>query len=260
MNFTLIGFGLGHSSSGLEAAFSRLRWLIVSWLCLDISFSAIVTAGQLYFLWCRRMSAFACTANVLDKAMMWTIRACYHSTLMCKCVNVTSVAESGAATSAVYLAVLISYLSSPNSWLWAGISLMLPGVYANAMLALLNGRRVLTGMIADAAQECNHLAPSQPSVAFDMTRTYGVSMDSDPLPGTKMMYHDAIATEFRMGTPSPSMAKAYSSEPGATGAGEHLSCPHHHHMHHGLNLDDRRGRAGISLQRCPMAAAFMPSR
>lgn len=65
-------------------------------------------------------------------------------------------------------------------------------VYVNAMLALLNGRKALSRMMVDAAQEAR-MGPNshgQPTIAIEMSRTYEISSDPDCMSGTSTKYDD----------------------------------------------------------------------
>ncbi|TFL03127.1 hypothetical protein BDV98DRAFT_416787 [Pterulicium gracile] len=205
--------------------FEKLKWLILLSLALDIAFNAIVTASQLVFLWTRRYSAFPSTVSVIDKAMLWTI-------------------QSGAVTSLVYVVVLLCFILVPDM-LWAGIAVLLPGVYVNSMLAILNGRRSLARMMAETVQE-GPLCPPQPSIAIEMSRTFEVTADDGASTHSDGQKHHAIGS----GTPTTVSSLQTKVDSGGrhhgTGVPYGLSpCGHAH------------AGTGEDAGRCPMAAAFL---
>ncbi|TFK98061.1 hypothetical protein BDV98DRAFT_218259 [Pterulicium gracile] len=273
--FALIGIMM-HRKSDLRGSFPEYKWLIVAWLGVDIGFNAIVTGSQLYFLWCRRMSGFAYTVTVLDRAMIWTT-------------------QSGVVTTALYIAILICFFALEESWLWVGLAVLLPGVYVNAMLALLNGRKALSRMMVDAAQEAR-MGPNshgQPTIAIEMSRTYEISSDPDCMSGTSTKYDDlgevrnhifsSPSALLNQRNPTLQQEKGLTSPRGGVcpmrkvfgpvpfenagghghGHGQHqpqqvkvglvAHNPHHHpgaNPHHGMDLGDGDGG------KCPMATAF----
>ncbi|KDR74773.1 hypothetical protein GALMADRAFT_280160 [Galerina marginata CBS 339.88] len=107
-------------SSSLPKLLHDWGWLITSLLSVGTAVDFIVTITLFYYLWKRTPNTQRSTL-MIDKVIAWTI-------------------QSGLVTTCTGLAMLLSFLVAPYTYIWLGIFVCLSRIFSTSMLASLNGR------------------------------------------------------------------------------------------------------------------------
>ncbi|KIJ68851.1 hypothetical protein HYDPIDRAFT_107117 [Hydnomerulius pinastri MD-312] len=116
---TLTGAAVGMTNL---AEFEQTRsWLITSSNVLAAVCDTSITLGLAYFLKQKRSLSLTPTANIIDLLILWTV-------------------ETGLVTALTALLVAICFLTMSSNFIWIGIYAFMGSVYANSLLAALNGR------------------------------------------------------------------------------------------------------------------------
>ncbi|KAH7924957.1 hypothetical protein BV22DRAFT_470365 [Leucogyrophana mollusca] len=94
----------------------------------------MITAGLIYNLIKMRASSFAQTSRLIDALILWTI-------------------ETGLAPCICALVVIACFALMRENYIWIGVYLILAGIYANALLAVMNSRSFIQGRDMDGRVE-----------------------------------------------------------------------------------------------------------
>ncbi|KAL4244485.1 hypothetical protein ABKN59_009341 [Abortiporus biennis] len=109
------------------------KWLII-WVFTTIAFTDTLIAGILcYYLWKMKSHATRRTESQINTLMRYSL-------------------ETGAVTSVVAIAIIITYLTMPNNLIFVAIYFLFPKLYHNALMATLNGRATLRDGQSDSAK------------------------------------------------------------------------------------------------------------
>ncbi|EDR06567.1 uncharacterized protein LACBIDRAFT_300118 [Laccaria bicolor S238N-H82] len=110
------------------------KWLITTLLVGGAIIDVTIAASMVYYLHKSRKNAFSKVARLLDRLVAYTIR-------------------TGLLTSVSAVALLICFLSIPETLIWLALYTFLAKLYSNSLLSALNERREMRETIYSASVE-----------------------------------------------------------------------------------------------------------
>ncbi|KAF7298369.1 hypothetical protein MKEN_01361500 [Mycena kentingensis (nom. inval.)] len=127
----------------------QLSWVVYTVLGLSAVNDLLITSAIVWHLAGERGHAQTRTVVVLDKLIQWTI-------------------ETGLVTSAAAILALVLFTTSPLSFGWLAVEVVIAKLYSNSLLASLNSRTTLRALRQTAADT---------SGARSRTRTYPLQVN-----------------------------------------------------------------------------------
>ncbi|TFL04914.1 hypothetical protein BDV98DRAFT_589640 [Pterulicium gracile] len=153
---------------------AKYQWLLMLSLVLDVVTDVSLSSVFVFFLRKnQRQSIMSRELNsIMDALVLYTI-------------------ESGALTALFNSATLIVFVTMPNSGVWVGFLIVMPKVYANCLLASLNGRLYI--------KHGDEVMTFSRSVSHGLgTQMYDLSPTNFAINGTAQESRSTNATKWRM--------------------------------------------------------------
>ncbi|KAF8882438.1 hypothetical protein BD779DRAFT_1543245 [Infundibulicybe gibba] len=124
-----LGFGLmwagrvaiNDTAQQVDERDQGIKWLITTQFAVSAFIDMLITASVSYQLWRSRVDGLKRTRYLIDKIMQWMI-------------------QTGMLTSAVDIAIVLTWNFNRDSFVWLGLSAIEPDCYAVCLLTLLNAR------------------------------------------------------------------------------------------------------------------------
>ncbi|KAF7360807.1 hypothetical protein MVEN_00812700 [Mycena venus] len=148
----------------LEEFIQQWQWLLTTNWTISVATDFAITTTLVVVLHGRRSQAHKKTAALMDKLIAWTI-------------------ETGMLTSASSIAMLISFVTMKDNFIWLAFFAVSTRLFSNSLLSSLNSRATLRVMNEVALP---YLAPALellPSNSVQITKVTQIMYDAEPSTG-----------------------------------------------------------------------------